>query len=462
MPVPDAIKLEARKELARRDLWEFEKLLYPEIFSDKSWLLRELAKRTQAFYERSPKHFMVISLPPGHFKSFTVKNLSLWVLGRNNRCRIIAASNTSMAETFSTQVRDTILGKNFGVGGVPYPQIFPKTKIKQGYATKARWEIEGAPEPTYRMVTPGSSVTGSRSDLFLFDDIIKNHIDALNSRVLKEHWDWFNNTIFSRADGESYKFIFIMQRWATKDLAGCVMERYGDQVEAISFPAINGRGEMLDPQIMSREKLEMLRQALSPEVFSANYLQQPIDVKNRLYGELQEYQALPEGDGKAVRKAYVDTADTGSDYFCALLYVNIDGKIYIIDALFTQKPAEYTEPACADILTRNNVALALFESNNGGRGFARNIERIMKDNDNNRTVVTWQATTANKQSRIRASSYWIKQNLLMPANWTNRWPDLASQILSYVDGGKNPHDDALDAMAGIYEQETKQEVEYFI
>ena len=109
---------------------------------------------------------MVISLPPGHFKSFTVKNLSLWVLGRNNRCRIIAASNISMAETFSTQVRDTILGKNFGVGGVPYPQIFPKTKIKQGYATKARWEIEGAPEPTYRMVTPGSSVTGSRSDLF--------------------------------------------------------------------------------------------------------------------------------------------------------------------------------------------------------------------------------------------------------------------------------------------------------
>ena len=86
----------------------------------------------------------------------------------------------------------------------------------------------------------------------------------------------------------------------------------------------------------------------------------------------------------------------------------------------------------------------------------------MKDNGNNRTVVTWQATTANKQSRIRASSYWIKQNLLMPTGWTNRWPDLASQILSYVDGGKNPHDDALDAMAGIYEQETKQEVEYFI
>lgn len=404
---------------------------------------------------------MVISLPPGHFKSFTIKNFSLWTLGKNSQERIISASNSAMAETFSTQVRDTILGINVGVGGTAYPEIFPGTSIKQGYATKAKWEIKGAAEPTYRVTTPSSAITGSRCSIFLCDDIIKDYAESLNARVLQEQWDWFRNTIYSRLDGDNFKCIFIMQRWANNDLAGHIIEQYGDDVEVISYPVINKDGSLLDKTIMSQRKLVEIRQTLSPEVFSANYLQKPVDLEGRLYESIKEYDALPAEANDVMRKAYIDTADTGTDYFCGMAYINLDNQIYILDSLFTQKPAEFTEPACAEMLTRNDVDDALFESNNGGRGFARNIERIMRNSGNTKTVVDWKATTANKEARILSSSAWVSHNVYMPKGWENRWPEMASQILSYVKGGRNAHDDALDVLAAIYETET-QTVEYCI
>ena len=38
-----------------------------------------------------------------------------------------------------------------------------------------------------------------------------------------------------------------------------------------------------------------------------------------------------------------------------------------------------TEPLLARKLTENEVNLCWIESNNGGRGFARNVERLMKE-----------------------------------------------------------------------------------
>ena len=173
--IPLEIKQEARKELARRYFWDFEKALYPRVFTDDRKLLKIVAETMQDFYLNSPKHYLVISIPPGHYKSFTGKNFVEWALGLDPMKRIISASNAhDLAETFSTQIRDTILGINVGKDGIPYPEIFPDTKIKQGFATKSKWELDGSPEPTYRATSPSSTITGARSDLFVFDDIVKN------------------------------------------------------------------------------------------------------------------------------------------------------------------------------------------------------------------------------------------------------------------------------------------------
>lgn len=159
---PKEVKRRAEIKLAQRELWYFSQALYPQLFTDDRKLLKEIADTLQDFVENSKKHYLILSLPPGHFKSMSAKNLVLWLMGKDPTSRIISASNAhDLAETFSSQIRDTILGLNYGKQGIPYPEIFPDTKIKQGYATKSKWELEGAAEPSYRATSPTSTLTGA-------------------------------------------------------------------------------------------------------------------------------------------------------------------------------------------------------------------------------------------------------------------------------------------------------------
>lgn len=458
--IPEEVKHAARIELARRNFWDFEQLLYPDLFTDERVLLQRVANDIQNFIDVSPLHYLVLSLPPGFYKSFTAKNLSMWLMGRNPRNRVIGASNSGdLSSMFSTQIRDTILGVNVGKGGVPYPVIFPDTKIKPGFATKSKWELEGSAEPSYRATSPTSALTGSRADYFIIDDIIKNSLDAMNALVHEKNFEWYRNTLFSRADGNNYKFIFVMQRWAKADLSGRIIDFYGDDVVSIDYPAISDDGVLLDPSIMSLEKLEEAKRTLRPEVFKANYLQKPMDIEGRLYREFEEWSELPD---VPIKRNTTDVADQGADYLSSWNWVEHEGKVYVTDIYHSNEKAEVTEPKVARMIAAGGVTEAEFESNNGGKGYARNVERELKDLGNRRAVVTWTPQTANKEARILASSAWVQKNVLMPPNWTSKYPEAAEQILSYVAGAKNTHDDAPDVLATIYERVTNdRRVQFF-
>lgn len=458
--IPDYVRLEARKELARRFFWDFEKALYPDLFTEERKLLRLIAEKLQWFIDESEKHYLVLSLPPGHYKSFTAKNLSMWLMGRDPTNRIIGASNSGdLSGTFSTQIRDTILGINKGKDGISYPEIFPDTKIKQGFATKSKWELEGSAEPSYRATSPTSALTGSRADYFIIDDIIKNHVDAMNGKVHEANFDWFRNTLFSRADGDNYKFIFVMQRWAKADLSGRVIDFYGDDVVSIDFPAIDKDGNMLEPSIMSMEKLIEAKRTLRPEVFKANYLQKPMDIEGRLYSGFSEWDTLPD---TPIKKNNTDVADQGKDNICSINWRESEGKVYITDIYYSREKAEVTEPKIAKMINAGNVTEAEFESNNGGKSYARNIERELHELKNFHTVITWTPQTSNKEARILTSSAWVQNNVYMPPNWTSKYPEFANEVLSYIAGAKNEHDDGVDTLATIYERAANvQRIEYW-
>ena len=116
---------------------------------------------------------------------------------------------------------------------------------------------------------------------------------------------------------------------------------------------------------------------------------------------------------------------------------------------------EVTEDATADLFSRSDVNRANIESNNGGRGFARNVERILRENyGSNKTVITPVPQSKNKESRILASSAWVQNHVYMPPNWKTRWPEFYKQVMSYQRKGKNTHDDAVDVLAAIFEDIT--------
>jgi len=458
MPADESVRLNADKVLAKRDFWVFEQLLYPKLFTEDRKLLREMAETIQTFIEDSNKHYLVLSVPPRHFKSFTAKNLALWLMGKDPKTRVIGVANSGdLASMFSTQIRDTILGVNVGKDGVPYPDIFPDTKIKYGFATKSKWELEGSAEPSYRATSPTSSITGAGADYIIVDDIIRNHTEAMNANALKDHFEFYKNTLFSRTDGDNYKFIFVMQRWATNDLSGEIINLYGDDVVVINYEIEDKDGNMLEPSIMSREKFEETKKTLDPNILKANYYQQPVDIEGRLYKGFTDWTTLPD---TPIKRNFTDVADQGKDYLCSINWLEHENQVYITDIYYSKDKAEITEPAVAKMLTADDVNEAEFESNNGGKSYARNIERELRAIGNQKTVVKWTAQTSNKEARILASSAWVSRNVFMPPNWTSKYPEFASEVLSYIAGGKNPHDDGVDVLASLYERVTAPKLDW--
>ena len=312
------------------------------------------------------------------------------------------------------------------------------------------WALTGSNEVNYLATSPTSTATGFGAHFLLVDDVIKSAEDAYNENTLDGHWEWFNNTFLSRTENP-WKIIIIMTRWAEEDLAGKILRSFGDDVEHITHKAIKDDGSMLCDAVLSRADYEAKTREMNLDIVEANYNQKPIDISGRLYSEFMIWDKRPEG--KVVN--YTDTADTGEDFLCSINYIEYDKEAYITDLVFTDQPMEYTENAVADLLSYGNVSESVIESNNGGRGFGRNVERILKDkHDSNRTYILFHNQNKNKESRILASSAWVQNHVYMPPNWSKKYPEFYRQVMSYQRKGKNTHDDAVDVLAAIFEDIT--------
>ena len=100
---------------------------------------------------------------------------------------------------------------------------------------------------------------------------------------------------------------------------------------------------------------------------------------------------------------------------------------------------------------------AKIESNNGGKGFARNVKRIAQEKyGNNITHFFTFTQTKNKNSRILTGSTGVMNNVLFPVGWENRWREYWRDMTRYQRIGKNAHDDAQDATTGVYENLPKK------
>lgn len=356
--------------------------------------------------------------------------------------------NETLSSTFAKQVRDMIATEQTQ-GVTVYRDIFPDTKIKYGEASMNKWALEGSQVANYLATSPTGTATGFGADLIVIDDLIKNSEEAYNSNVLEKHIDWFTNTMLSRTE-KGFKLIIIMTRWASNDLAGFILSNYDDVVH-INYKAINNDGTPLDEGTLSLEDFEFKTKNMAKEIVYANYQQEPIDVKGRLYNEFKTYVDLPKE--KIVKiVSYCDTADTGEDFLCNIIYADCKDSAYILDVIYTKEAMEITEPMVAEAYKKFNVNVADIESNNGGRAFARNVERITRDKGNYKTVIKWFHQSGNKIARILSNSAWVNANIYMPVDWKNKWPEFAKDIISYQKEGKNKHDDGPDTLTGIAEK----------
>nr|DAG62887.1 MAG TPA: Terminase [Caudoviricetes sp.] len=440
------IVYQARLELARRDFWEFCKLTAPDFYAEDRLYLKDLCHQLQHFVESDEK-VIVINMPPRHGKSRTATLLVEWIFGINPKLKVMTGSyNETLSTTFAKQVRDTIWEEK-SEGILSYCDIFPGTKIKYGESSAAKWALQGSSQTSYLATSPKGTATGFGCNIMIIDDLIKSSAEAFNENILLQHQDWFNNTMLSRTEN-GFKLIIIMTRWATNDLAGYILRQY-QGVRHINYKALQDDGTMLCDSVLNAADYAFKTRAMAKEIISANYQQEPMDIKGRLYTQFKTYSSKPEFK---YLLNYTDTADTGEDFLCSINYgVTFDGDYYILDVLYTKEPMEVTEPLTAKMLTKDNIGSALIESNNGGRGFARNVQRELKELGNTHTNIQWFHQSQNKQARIFSNSASVMAKVYYPENWLDKFPEFADSLLRYQKEGKNAHDDAPDALTGVYE-----------
>lgn len=453
----EQLKRLAQCELARRDFWEFCKVLAPDFYVEGREYLKRLCHELQEFYE-SDEAVMIINAPPRHGKSRTVQLFTPWVLGKDTNEKIMTGSyNETLATTFSRGVRNLIMERKLKGGKIVYSEIFPKTTIKRGDAAANLWSLEGG-HANYLATSPTGTATGFGASILIVDDLIKNAEEAFNESILEKHWNWFTQTMLSRLE-KGGKIIIIMTRWSTKDLAGRAVDFYkrvGKPIRHINLKALQEDGTMLCDDVLDKESFESKKEAIGADIVSANYQQEPLDSQGRLYKGFKTYTDIPRDKLGNVAfeqiRCYCDTADKGNDYLSLIIYGVYERKAYVLDVYFTKDGMEVTEPETARRLYEYKVQLADIESNNGGRGFGRSVERILREKHHHyKTSINLFFQSRNKKARILGASTWVQDNVLFPEGWDFKYSEFYKDLMQYTKEGKAKHDDAEDSLSGIYD-----------
>ena len=414
---------------------------------------------------------LMITMPPQHGKSEgATRRLPAFVLGQDPDKRIaIVSYNAIKARKFNRELQRIMDDDR-------YYELFPQTLLagqasyqEQGrrsrnYARNSdECEIVGY-QGSFKTIGVGGSLTGEPVDMLIMDDLYKDASSAWSPVIRQNVADWYDTVASTRLHNDSQQLL-VFTRWHMEDLAGRLLEQEGvyDPIEnpqgwlLVSFPAIQNRppseqdpraeGEPLWPERHSLEKLLEIK-GRSPTVFESLYQQNPQPSQGLMYEEFTCYTDLP---SRSYSVAYIDAADSGADYLCALFYKEAEDGNYITDVLYTKDPMEVTETTLTYMLQQHQVERCHIESNNGGNLFVSNLQQRSWDTGNRLTRFNPFHQNQNKTARIFAASASVQKLVKMPLDWKKRFPKFARDLTGYLRVGTNAHDDAPDALTGTIE-----------
>lgn len=416
---------------------------------------------------------LIINIAPRYGKTLLVSQMFIaYGFAINPQAKFLHLSYSgSLTQENSMAVKDILTTEYF--------QALFDARILNGSNTRSKWStVQGGGEyatSTLGQITGfGAGRVDSEQDekqideftayfnpdkfsgAIVIDDPIKPE-DALSDLVRESVNRRFETTIRNRVNSRKTPIIVIMQRLHEHDLCGYLQEIEPDEWTILSIPCIqyqDGRESALWPFKHSLEELHRL-EGINPWVFGTQYMQNPKPKHGLLYErEFIEYESLPI-DRSAKKCCYVDSADTGSDYLCAIAYLDRADGIYVTDVIYTQKSMEYTEPELSRMLERNDTRYCTVESNNGGRTYMRNVKRIYNENGNAKCTFIGHTQTGNKEQRLFVRSNEVNNIVYFPKGWNRKWPDFYNAITGYRKEGRNAHDDAPDALTGCYERRGK-------
>ena len=442
----ELIKTALRRELARREFWSFCLYLDREFFTARPFL-REVAEAFQEIEEGKIKSLSV-SMPPRAGKSYITSLFCAWTLGRNPVESVMRnACTATLYVKFSYDVRAIINSDRFR-------EVFVGIRLSDDKKNLQGWNLTESKQVGYFGAGVGGTIIGfGATKVAITDDLYRGIEDALSDTVNDRIHQWKQSTHDSRFESGCAR-VDIGTRWSLNDVIGRnTAEEIYDKSIVIS--ALTSEDKSFCEAVMTTEEFLEKRKRTSAEIWSAEYQQEPVDIKGRLFNSLQyiqkdEFLSLlesnksevnPEGIEAAI--GYIDVADEGKDFTALAVAVLVRSNIYIADYVFTRDNTDVTIPLCAGILNKWKVKFCRVESNSMGAMFGRHLQGLTE------CKILGVANTVNKITRIIMNSVYVQNEFIFVQNDDNHSTQFIGNILSFSKEGKNKNDDAPDCIAGL-------------
>lgn len=402
-------------------------------------LLDELAAVSRGDTER-----LMVLMPPGSAKStYTSVLFVAWYLANHPDHAVIAASHTAdLAERFGRRVRNLVAehGPTLGISLSPDSQAAGAWGLVQG----GEYFAAGVRGP----------ITGRRADLAIIDDPVKSRADADSETISEHNWEWWKSELVTRLKPGA-RVVLIMTRWSEIDLGGRLLddaESGGRPWRVLRLPMeaeigdALGRapGEPLWPEwFTTDQRFEAKRDA---RTWSALYQQSPVPDSGDYFRRdwLRPVPTLPPRESMRVfgGSDYAVTADGGDYTVHAVVGVDTDDRLYVLDIWREQASSDQWVEAFCDLVIRWKPMGWAEETGQIRAGIGPWLDRRSRER---RAYVAREAFPTRGDKAVRAQSIrgrMALNGLYIPADATWR-ATLESELLAFPAG---KHDDQVDAL----------------
>lgn len=259
-------------DIAASDLAAYASLMWPSFEAPPH--VRTICNKLMAI-ERGEIKRVIFTAPPRHSKSTpSGRFLPAWFLGRNPEKKVIYTTyGQGPANTIGDKVRNLIADPQ-------HQMVFPTCELSP--SSKSKHEFKTTVDGEYHAIGRGGPITSKGADLFVGDDLLKDHIEAASKTVRDNMWDWYGSVVTTRLQPGA-SIVLCGTRWNEDDLIGRVLKTEPGLWEVINFPAIDDQNEALWPEHYPLTRLEEIKKVLGPYFWNALYQGSPSPMEGNIF-----------------------------------------------------------------------------------------------------------------------------------------------------------------------------------
>ncbi|NIY14238.1 MAG: phage terminase large subunit [Nitrospinaceae bacterium] len=302
----------------------------------------------------------------------------------------------------------------------------------------------------------GGSLTGFGANLIIVDDPHKNWEEAMSSAKRQRVIDWFNSTLYTRAEPGA-SIIVVQTRWHENDLTGYLINEHPDDWTLIRLPAISegedflGRpkGAALCPERFTVEDLERIK-AGGSFLFAGLYQQRPAPMEGGIIKRdwFQYWKELPNFDQLIQSWDMSFDKKAGSSYVAGQVWGRAAGAFYLVDQIRERLNFVETIRAIERLTSRWPAALekVIEEKANGPAVIAALRDKVPG-------IIPWPPKgepMGSKEARLVAvSGLFEAGNIWIPNPDRAPWVvDYVEELITFPNSAKNDQVDATSQALG--------------